>query len=85
MENICTTHSTVIVFRNRDIMGLNDIFPLAGLIKAIVYLQICQRISKQVFHRTEILFFVLTPSYDYFGVTYVSRSIELNLCPSESY
>ena len=88
MENLCTTHPAVIAFMVRDVMALNDIFsifPLAERIKILLYLQICHWISKQVFYRTEILFFVLIPRYGCFRVTYVSWSIELNLCPSESY
>ena len=57
-----------------------SIFLVAGRIKLLVYLQICHWISKQVFYRTEMLFFVLIPSY-----TYVSRSMELNLCTWECY
>ena len=88
MENLCATHTTVIVFMVRDAMALNGIFsiiPLVELIKIMVHLQICHWISKQVFCRTEILFVVLIPRYGCFGVTYMSRSMELNLCLSESY
>ena len=88
MENLCTTQPAVIAFMVRDFMaltGIFSIFPLAGLIKLMVYLQICHWISKQVFYRTEILFFVLIPRCGCFGVTYVSSSVELNLFPSESY
>ena len=43
MENVCTTHPTVIAFIVRDVMALNgifSIFPVAALIKLMVYLQI---------------------------------------------
>ena len=43
-EILCTTHATVIAFMVRDVMELNGIFSifrLAGLIKLMVYLQIC--------------------------------------------
>ena len=36
MENLCTTHSTVIAFMVRDVMtikGILSIFPLVGLVK----------------------------------------------------
>ena len=59
--------------------------PLARLIKLIMYLKICHWILNQVFHRTGILFFVLVSTYGCFGVTYMSRSMELHLCPSNSY
>ena len=59
--------------------------PLARLIKLIMYLKICHWILNQVFHRTGILFFVLVSMYGCFGVTYMSRSMELHLCPSNSY
>ena len=88
MEHLCTTHPTVIAFMVRDIIALNSIssiFPLAGLIKLMVYLQICHWRSKQVFYRTKILFFILIPRYGCFGVTYVSRSVELNFCLSECH
>ena len=44
MENLCTAHPAAIAFMVRDIMALNSIlsiFPLAGLIKRIVYLKMC--------------------------------------------
>ena len=44
MENVCTTHPTVIALIVRDIEALNglfSIFALAGLIKLMVYLKIC--------------------------------------------
>ena len=44
MENLCATHPTVIAFMVRDIMALNgifNIFPVAGLIKRMVYLKMC--------------------------------------------
>ena len=87
MENLCTTHPTVIAFMVRDVMSLKSIFSiflLAGLIDFMVYFQICYWISKQVFYSTEILFFILSPRYGYFEVRHVSRS-KLDFCPSESY
>ena len=72
MGNLCTTHPTVIAFMVRDVMVLNgifSIFPLAGLMKFMLYLQICHCISKQVFYKTEISFFVLSLKYGCFGVT----------------
>ena len=62
MENVCAAHPAVIAVMIRDLMVLNEIFsifPLAGRIKPMVYLQVCHQISKQMFYRTEILFFVL--------------------------
>ena len=85
MENLCTTPPAVIAFMVRDVMAVKSIFPLAGLNDFMMYFQICHWISKKVFYSTEILFFVLIPRYGCFGVTYVSRSIKLDLCPSESY
>lgn len=70
MDNLCTTYSTVTAFMVRKVMAINDIssiFALAGLIK-LMYLQICHWIWKQVFYRTEILFFVLIPMYGCFIV-----------------
>ena len=81
IEDLCATYLTVIAFMVKDVMvlkGIFSIFPLAGLVKFMVLLQICHWISKQVFYSTEILFFVLIPSYFCFRATYVSRSIELN-------
>ena len=82
MENLCATHPTVIAFMVWDFMALNgifNIFPLEGHIKIMVYLQIFHWVSKQVFYRREMLFFVLIPRYGWFPVTYVSMSVELNL------
>ena len=50
----------------------------AGLLKLIVYFKICERILEQLFHMTEISLFVLIPR---FCCWYVSRSVELHLCP----
>ena len=71
----------VLAFMSRDIISFNgifSIFSLTGLIKLMVYLKICQWILKQLFHLTEILFFILIPRYCCY---YVSRSVELQLCP----
>ena len=86
VEKIWTTHPPVIAFMVRGVMPLKcifSIFPLAWLFEFMVYLQICQWISKQVFYSTEILYFVLIPRYGCFRTAYVSRSIDLNLYPSE--
>ena len=50
-KNLFTTHPTEIAFMVRDVMtlkGIFSIFPLAGCIKFMVYLQICSWILKQV-------------------------------------
>ena len=49
-----------------SIKDIFSIFLLAGLIKFIVYLQVCHWLSKQVFYSTEIVFFVLIPRYGCF-------------------
>ena len=88
MENLRITHLTVIVFIVKDFMTLNGIFiifQLAGFIQLMEYLQICHWISKQLFYRTESVFFDLIIRYGCFGVMYVSRSMELNICSSELY
>ena len=68
MENLCTTHSTVIAF----MASISSIFPLVGLTKLMVYLKKCHWMLKPVFHRIGILFFLLLPSYGCFRVTYVN-------------
>ena len=60
MKDLRTTHLTVTPFMVRDLMALNvffSIFPLVELITVTVYLQTFPGIPKQVFYRTEILFF----------------------------
>ena len=66
-------------------VSLDVRLPLAGFIKLIIYLKICHWILNQVFHRTGILFFVLVSMYGCSGVTYMSMSMELHLCSSNSY
>ena len=73
MENLCTTHPTVIAFMVKHIIalkGIFSIFALAGLIKFIVYLQDCHSPSKQVFYSTEIVFFILIPRNGCFRLVY---------------
>ena len=58
MENLFTTHPTVITFMSRDVKalkGIFSIFPTAALVKFMAYLQIYHWISKHVFYSTEIL------------------------------
>ena len=77
MENLCITLPTVIASMIRDVMPLNgifSIFPLAGIIELMVYLKICHSISKQVFYRIEILFFILIPRYGCF-FSYISALV----------
>ena len=82
VENLCTTHLLGVAFMVSAIISLNDSFsncPMTGLIELTMYLNICFRMLKQVFCMTGILFFVLIPRYDCFGVMCVSRSMEQHL------
>ena len=86
MENICTTHPRETVFMARNVMalmGIFSIFPQAGLINFIVFLQVCHWISKPWFYSTEILLFVLIPRYCCFRVTYVWRC-NMYICNHEN-
>ena len=77
MKVLCISHPTVKTSWSRTLWNFS-IFLVAGRIKLLVYLQICHWISKQVFYRMEILFLHIC-------YTYVSRSMELNLCTWECY
>ena len=85
MENLCTTHSTV--FMVTDVMtikGILSIFPLVGLVKFMVlFTDLSLNIKASVLQYRN---FVLCFNFQLwcFRATYVSRSIELKLCPSES-
>ena len=59
--------------------------PTGRHIELIVYLKICHWISKRMFYRTEILFFVLIPKFGCFRVMHVLRSMEPHPCPWEPY
>ena len=67
-------------FKVRE-LALNDIFsifPLAGYIKLMVYLKICQSMSQRMLNSAEILFFVLIARVSCFGAMYVSESMDLD-------
>ena len=61
MENLCTTYPTVVAFIDRDIMSsiaIFSIFPLAGVIKLVVYLNMSLNIKDSIlFDRNFILCF----------------------------
>ena len=80
----CLAYNTSDMVREMALNGIFSMFPLAGIIKLMVYLKICQWMSKRVFYRTEYLLFVLISRFGCFGVTYVSRSMEPPPCPWDS-
>ena len=82
MENLCTTHPTVVAFIVRNIISLNEIFsifPLAEVIRPVVYLNMSLNIKDSVLYDRN---FILC--FNSFDAVYVSRSIKLYLCLGDS-
>ena len=82
MENLCTTHPTVVAFIVRNIISLNEIFsifPLAEVIRPVVYLNMSLNIKDSVLYDRN---FILC--FNSFDTVYVSRSIKLYLCLGDS-